>query len=199
MAQIFAKSQIKSGIKKAESAQKTEGENADNLFQQAFSKFEKVIENDLTVVDALHNWALALTSQARTKTGQEIDHIFALAYAKYAAAMTLSPNSHEVLNDWGVALMDQARVTNPDPGNQLYDQANEKFLAAEALRPGISAYNLACISSLRNDPVRCQEFLRTALEQCNLPQTDNMKTDPDLSNAVQTEWFQEFVESIPKI
>ena len=95
--------------------------------------------------------------------------------------------------------MDQARVTNPDPGNPLYDQANEKFLAAEALCPGIAAYNLACISSLRNDLQRCQEFLKNAFEHSNLPTTDAMNNDPDLSNAVRTDWFQEFVESIPKI
>ncbi len=199
MAQIFAKSQIKNGIKKMESAQKSDGESSDSLFQQAYSKFELVIDNDSTVIDALHHWALALTAQAKGKTGQDAEAIFSEASAKYAAALTIAPNNHEILNDWGAALMDQARVINPDPANGLYDQANEKFLAAEKICPGISAYNLACISSIRNDPEQCQNFLKTAFEHANLPQTADMKSDPDLSNFAQAEWFEDFIDSIPKI
>ncbi len=199
MAQIFAKSQIKNGVKKMELAQKSDGENSDSLFQQAYSKFELVIENDSTVVDAVHKWALALTAQASGKTGQDAENVFSEANAKYAAAVTIAPNNHEILNDWGACLMDQARVINPDPANGLYDQANEKFLAAEKLCPGISAYNLACISSIRNDSEQCQAFLKTAFEHANLPQTEDIKKDPDLSNFAQAEWFEDFIDSIPKI
>ena len=199
MAQIFANSRIKRGVRKMESAQKSEGENSDSLFQEAFSNFELVIGNDSTVIDALHQWALALTAQARGKTGEKAETIFSEAGAKYAAAITIAPNNHEILNDWGAALMDQARVINPDPANGLYDQANEKFLAAEKICPGISAYNLACISSIRNDSEQCQNFLKIAFEHANLPQISDMKSDPDLSNFVQAEWFEEFIDSIPKI
>jgi len=91
--------------------------------------------------------------------------------------------------------MDHARALNADPDHVLYQQAKEKFLAAGELLPGISAYNLACIDSLQNDLKSCEEQLNTAWARGNLPPLDYIKTDKDLVNISQSEWFQEFLES----
>lgn len=194
---MFTKSKIKSGIKKMTQAQQAEGETADRLFQQAAAKFEEVIEKDAVVLEALHSWGLALNNQARDKTGKEAEDLFSAAYSKYSAASVIDPKSAEILNDWGAAMMDNARMGKEDSGESFYAQAQDKFLQADTLQPGIAAYNLACLDSIKNDFEACEKHLQAALNKGNLPSVEDVKNDDDLSNVSETEWFQKFVKTIP--
>jgi len=192
---ITAKSNLKSGKKLLESALDAQGDEADRLFTQACSKFEIVVNSGALIVEGLHQWGLALCSQAKTRDGQEAENLLNESYTKYTAALVIEPKNHEILNDWGATIMDHARALNADPDHVLYQQAKEKFLAAGELFPGISAYNLACIDSLQNDLQSCEEQLNAAWARGNLPPLDYIKTDKDLVNISQSEWFQEFLES----
>ena len=192
---ITAKSNLKSGKALLESALDAQGDEADRLFTQACSKFEVVVNSGALVVEGLHQWALALNSQAKIRDGQEAENLLNESYTKYTAALVIEPKNHEILNDWGATIMDHARTLNADPDHVLYQQAKEKFLAAGKLFPGISAYNLACIDSLQNDLQSCEEQLTAAWARGNLPPLDYIKADSDLVNISQSEWFQEFLES----
>jgi len=193
---FFATLKIKSGVKIMQSATETEGENADRLFKQAYSKFEQAIADNSTVLNALHNWGLALHNQAKSNSGQDAESLFNEAYTKYSASLVVEAHSPEILNDWGATLMDHARMYNADPGHLLYEQAKEKFLSAEDLQPGIASYNLACIDSLQNNLEGCHQHLQTALERNALPAVADMKADADLTNASQSEWFPAFIASV---
>ena len=197
LSQFSANSNLKSGKKLVESAIKAEGQEADRLYNQACSKFEAVVNSGAKVLEGLHNWGLALHSQAKSHAGDEAEKLFNDAYAKYSAGLVIEPKNHEILNDWGATMMDQARNLGADPTHSLYEQAKEKFMAAEAIWPGISAYNLACIASLQNDLKSCEEHLNLAHNRGNLPPVDAMRNDADLANINQSEWFQDFIDSIP--
>lgn len=197
LSQFSANSNLKSGKKLVESAIKARGQEADRLFNQACSKFEEVVNSGAKVLEGLHNWGLALHSQAKTHEDAESEKLFNEAYTKYTAALVIEPKNHEILNDWGATMMDHARNIGADPNHVLYQQAKEKFSAAEAIWPGISAYNLACIASLQNDLKSCEEHLNLAHSRGNLPPVEAMRNDADLANINQSEWFQEFIDSIP--
>ena len=195
---MFAKWRLRSGTKKLDSAQKEEGEKADERYKEAISIFESIVGTEPTVLDALHNWGLTLASQASKKTGQEAEDLFNKAYEKYTACLIIDPRNSEVLNDWGAAIMDQARTGNAGPEYRLYEQATDRFQQAEQLIIGVASYNLACIASLRNESESCGQHLKTARETGNLPSVDDMQNDIDLSNVREAEWFQEFINSIPR-
>lgn len=195
--QIFSGSKIKAGTKSMQAAINAEGETADRLFKQAYSSFELAIANDDTVVSALHNWGLALHNHAKSNAAQDAEKLFNEAYTKYSAAMVINPASSEILNDWGATLMDHARMYNAEPNHVLYDQAREKLQSAEEMQPGIASYNLACIDSLQNNLEACYEHLQTALERNSLPAISDIKTDADMLNASQAEWYPAFIASIP--
>lgn len=197
LSQFSANSNLKSGKKLIESALNAEGEEADRLFKQACSKFELVVNSGAKVLEGLHNWALALYTQAKTRDGQNAENLFNEAYSKFGAAMVIESRNHEVLNDWGAAMMDQARMLNANPDHVLYEEAKQKLLTANEIFPGIAAYNLACIDSLQNDLQSCEKHLNAALERGNLPPIEDIKNDADLANINQSEWFQEFLDSIP--
>jgi Plant specific mitochondrial import receptor subunit TOM20 len=197
LSQFSANSTLNSGKKLVQSAAKTEGQEADRLFSQACSKFESVVNGGAKVLEGLHNWGLALHGQAKIHDGADAEKLFSEAYSKYNAAIVIEPRNHEVLNDWGATMMDHARKLGADPNHVLYQQAKEKFLAAEEIWPGISAYNLACISCLQNDLQSCEEHLSAARDRGNLPGVDEIKNDADLANISHSEWFQEFLDSIP--
>lgn len=197
LSQFSVNSHLKSGKKLLQSALAAEGEEADLLFSKACSKFEQVVNGGAKVLEGLHNWGLALYSQAKTREGQDAENLFNDAYAKYTAAMVIEPRNHEILNDWGATMMDQARMLNANPNHVLYEQAKQKLLTADELYPGIAAYNLACIDSLQNDLQSCEKHLNAALERGNLPPVEDIKSDADLANINQSEWFQEFLDSIP--
>ncbi|MCI0667300.1 MAG: hypothetical protein L0Y43_04510 [Methylococcaceae bacterium] len=196
LSQFSANSNLKSGKKLLESAIKAQGEEADRLFKQACSKFELVVNGGTKVLEGLHQWGLALHGHAKIHEGPDAEKLFSGAYSKYGAAMVIEPKNHEVLNDWGATMMDQARMLRADRNHVLYQQAKEKFLAAEEFWPGISAYNLACIACLQNDLKGCEEQLNAAFERGNLPPVDEIRNDADLANINQSEWFQEFLDSM---
>ncbi|MGR9108709.1 MAG: TPR end-of-group domain-containing protein [Gammaproteobacteria bacterium] len=192
-----ANANLKSGKKLMEAAAKAQGEEADRLLKQACTKFELVVNGGSRVLDGLHHWGLALHGRAKLHEGQDAENLFNEAYTKYNAALVIEPRNHEVLNDWGATMMDHARKLGAEPNHVLYQQAKEKFLAAEGIWPGISSYNLACIASLQNDLKSCEEHLNLAHQRGNLPPIEQMRSDADLANINQSEWFQDFVDSIP--
>ncbi|MGH8497990.1 MAG: hypothetical protein ACRERV_04160 [Methylococcales bacterium] len=197
LSQLSANSNLKSGKKLMEAAFKAPADEADRLFKQAWSKFELVVNGGAKVLEGLHHWGLALHGQAKIHTGQDAENLFSAAYSKYGAALVIEPRNYEVMNDWGATLMDHARMLSAPPDHVLYQQAKEKFLTAEGLWPGISSYNLACIACLENDLKSCEEHLTAAHERGNLPPVPDIRKDADLENINHSEWFKEFLDSIP--
>lgn len=116
-------------------AMRTAGAAADELFGQAFQKYEAALQVKPDMHDALNNWGAALYDQALTKQGEEADRLFVLAGEKYRAALQIMPNKHEVFNNWGSALSDQALTKQGEEADRLFALAGEKYGAALQIMP----------------------------------------------------------------
>lgn len=193
---IFGKSNLKRAIKQTNQARTARGEEADELFREAYRNYAATLSSDPNTAEALNNWGSALFLQGLTKTGEEAVQLFRAAGEKFSACLVIDPGIPSAAIDWGVALMEEARASGFPPTHSLYDLAREKFLLAEKIQAGSASYNLACIHSLRNEHDECLKCLKAAQEHGNVPEPDQILHDADLANVQYTPWFQAFVDSL---
>ena len=83
--------------------------------------------------EALNNWGIALSDQAKTKEGEEADRLFAEAYANYEAALAIKPDKQDTIHNWGAALSDQARTKEGEEADRLFAEAYANYEAALAI------------------------------------------------------------------
>jgi len=181
------------GIKAMEKAKQAEGADADRLYQEACNSFADSMAGNVALPEAMYNWGLALFYEGQTKSGKAARSLYKSACEKFSTAQTINPDDPNTATDWGVALMALAREQKAGADDDLYQQAETKFLAAEEKWPGIAAYNLACLNSLRGVTEACRESLETAAKHDELPEPEVIESDPDLANVSRTEWFRTFV------
>ncbi len=194
MFKIFqAKQQLKKGISSYQQAAKFNGKIADKLYNQSYRHFAKSMSGSVAMPETLYNWGLALFYQGQTKTGDEARTLFDAACEKYRAAQSIDASSPNIMTDLGVALMALIYHDGATTDDERMEQALGMFQQAEKIQPGIAAYNLACIYSLRNDPEECKKSLEVARENDELPPLEDVENDADLANVSQLEWFIEFV------
>lgn len=191
-------SKLKSANKNVAAARKSEGNQADNLYQTAYKSFAELVADNTFLADTLHSWGFALYNQALTKEPAEAEPLFIESGQKFAFALLANPDSIKPAIDWGAALMAQATKLERDPSHQLYDLAIEKFMMAEAIFSGSASYNLACIYAIRGNHEACLKALEDSRDSSSLPSEEDILSDNDLSNVHGTEWFAEFIESLKK-
>lgn len=192
---MLANSRLKKGLKSAEKAKSAAGEKeANDLFDAAFKSYASIIENNSAVQKALYWWGLGLFEQAQTKSGEQAQDLYRTACQKFSTALEVDPTNSHIANDWGVALMQQARQADAVSQNALYAEAHQKFQITEKIRPGIAAYNLACIHSIRSEHEDCKNQLESARDFGTLPAIEELKEDADLANVRDLDWFKSFTE-----
>ena len=196
MNKLLGNSSLKNAIAQTKKARKSEGEEAEKLLQAACNSYAAISGKSSLMQEASYNWGLTLMYLAQTKTGDDAAKLYQQAGEKFSAAVTIKPQYIDALIDWGVALMGEAQASGVDPDHSLYKQAEEKFLRADTLQNGAGAYNLACIQSLRGDYDACQKYLKIARINWKLPEPEEMLNDPDIANAREQDWFQEFLDSL---
>jgi cytochrome c-type biogenesis protein CcmH/NrfG len=119
----------------ANQAQNKEGADADQLFAEAYAKYQNIIEMEPNNYDVLNNWGNALSNQANKKAGREADRIFAEAYAKYQNAIEINPDRYDAWYNWGIVLTDQAQKKESPEANKLYAEAYTKYKKAVEVDP----------------------------------------------------------------
>jgi tetratricopeptide (TPR) repeat protein len=169
------------------------GAEADDLFAQACRKYAAAIEIKPDFYDAFFNWGNAFSSQAETKLGEEADGLFARASEKYEAALNIKPDMCEALNNWAACLIKQAKGRGLDRCGDLLQLAWQRCIHVESYSPGEAAYNLACISSLRNDEASCRQWLEVSRSHGTLPTWEHLLVDADLDNVRSAGWFRGFM------
>jgi hypothetical protein len=184
--------------KVADKIREAEYSKADDLFKDAYKKFSSAASLDANNAEIFHYWGSVLYEQAQYKEGKEAKELCQSACEKFEAALKLDPNNAKIMNDWGAALIGQARDRPDKYAASFYGEAKEKIYAADALEPGIGAYNLACIHSLRGEQWECQKYLEQARDAGNLPAEEYLKMDKDLDNVRNEKWFKSFIQSLPK-
>ncbi|BAW79961.1 hypothetical conserved protein [Candidatus Nitrosoglobus terrae] len=190
---VFTQGRIEaSKIKKAEPAK------IDDLFRAAYKKFSSAASFDADNAEVLHYWGSVLYEQSQYKEGKEVKELCQGACEKFGAALKLDPNNAEIMNDWGAALISRARNRPDKHAVPFYREAWEKINAAEALKPGVGAYNLACIYSLQGDLRQSKMYIEQARAADNLPPVAYLKMDRDLDNIRDEEWFKHIIQSLIK-
>lgn len=183
-------------MKQTRIARKYEGAKAEQLFNSAYEGYANVVKKDLTLSEALYNWGFALFHQAKTKQGNEAVNLYKSAIEKFTFCQLISPDHLGAAIDGGVADMDLARAIGVGPKDVLYENATKQFTTAERIQRGSAAYNLACIYGLRGQENEAQKALEFSKECGSLPEVDGIINDADLIKIKQTQWFEDFIESI---
>lgn len=198
MKQWFAKQQLARGKLQANKVRKADFSKKEDLFKSAYKKFSSAASWDARNAETFHHWGLVLYEQAQYKQAKEARELFKTACEKFEKALGLGPNNAKVMNDWGAALIEQARNKPEKYAASFYEEARTKIAAANSLEPGLGAYNLACIHSLRGEQKGCQKCLEQAHETGNLPAEKYLKIDKDLDNVRNEKWFNDFVKKLSK-
>jgi cytochrome c-type biogenesis protein CcmH/NrfG len=123
------------GVELAGQAKIKAGEEADQLFEEAGSKYAEATRLKPDYHVALFNWGNALGEQAKTKGGEEAERLFAEACRKYAEATRLKPDYHAALFNWGLALAERAKVRAGDERDRFVEEACRKYADAHRLKP----------------------------------------------------------------
>ena len=193
---LLGGSKLKKAKKLTVAAREVSGDQADQLFQEAYTNFSTISASFSNYPDALYNWGFALLHQAQTKTNSEAVKLFEEAIAKFSLCATVAPNHLGAAIDGGVALLGLAKTKDVGLDDELYTKAKESFEKAETVQKGSASYNLACIFALQNEGDACLKALENAREHGLVPDEKDIINDSDLTNVKQLPWFDEFIESL---
>ena len=123
------------GTDLGELAQTKEGKDAEDLYHQAFEKFQKAVEIKPDKHEALYNWGIDLGNLAQTKEGKDAEDLYHQAFEKFQKAVEIKPDKHEAFNNWGNFLGKLAQTKEGKDAEDLYHQAFEKFQKAVEIKP----------------------------------------------------------------
>jgi Tfp pilus assembly protein PilF len=110
-------------------------------WQMAGQHYHAAQEIEPAEVDALVEWAWALTMEAHTLAGSDLSGArmqWRLAGEKCQQALKIRPDMHSALNNWGLALAKEADAlahTDLGTARQHWQAAREKFGQALTLKP----------------------------------------------------------------
>jgi tetratricopeptide (TPR) repeat protein len=116
-------------------AEDKEGEEADQLYSEAYEKYDRALALRPEMYDVLTNWGNALSEQAKSKVGEESDQLYKEAYEKYNTALKIVPKDPETHLNWGIALSDQAEAKEGANADKLYKEAYKKYDRALKFKP----------------------------------------------------------------
>ena len=197
MIELLSWAYVVEGNALSDQALAKDGDEADALFVLAGENYAAALEIKPDRHEALNNWGIALKDQAKSMEGDEADALFALAGEKYAAALEIKADYHEALNNWGIAYADQARSKEGDEADALFALAAEKLVHANIIRLGWGSYDLACIAALTGREDECRKWLEDSRDTGHLPSKQHLEEDTDLDSMRDTDWFKEFLETLP--
>jgi len=110
-------------------------EEADDLYQQSFSKYRQALDKNSDLDDALYNWANSLAALAGSKSGKEASDLYQESFLKYSQAFDMRPDNYKVLNNWGANLLLLAEEKSGEEAEKLYKQAIEKYEKSYDIKP----------------------------------------------------------------
>jgi tetratricopeptide (TPR) repeat protein len=187
---------LKAAIKQTTKARNKEGAQADFIFKEAYSSFQKLLNQHTEAANILYHWGFAVLHQAQTKENDEAITLYKEACEKFSFCLTINPDFLGAAIDGGVAFMGLAELIKAKPDDELYESAKSMFLAAEGIQKGSASYNLACIYGLRGEDKACQESLTKSRDHGSLPEKENILNDSDLKKVKRKAWFKKFIESL---
>lgn len=118
------------------------GVEADNLYKEAFGKFEEAISIKPDLREAYNQWGVCLRNLAKSKQGEEAEQLYADAFSKFEEAILINPDHYEPYNNWAIGLANLAETKNEVEAEKLYNQAFDKYQEAIKNKPDLyDVYN----------------------------------------------------------
>jgi tetratricopeptide (TPR) repeat protein len=160
------------GIDLGNLAQTKKGKEVEELYQQAFEKYQKAISIKPDMHEAFYNWGTYLGNLAQTKKGIEAEELYQQALDKYQKAISIKPDDHEVFNNWGTDLGNLAQTKVGKEAEELYQQAFDKYQKAISIKPDFNeAFNnwgnaLGKLAQTK-EGIEAEELYQQALEKLN--------------------------------
>lgn len=174
------------------------GDHAEKLFTEACEKIAEARRISPGHPSSFEAWGTILAGWANLRGCIKVDEYFGEACAKYAEADRIKPGDPFLFNAWGLALMNWALKSEGSHADAHVAEAIEKYNMADKFEPGSSAYNLACLFSLRGEFKNCLEYLEKSFHYDTLPKLGFLENDSDLDPVRDEEWFIEFLEKVCK-
>ena len=123
------------GVALGNLAKTKKGKEAEELFNQAFEKYQKAVEIKPDFNEAFNNWGVVLGNLAETKKGKEAEELFNQAFEKYQKAVEINPNTTKAFYNWGTDLGNLAKTKKGKEAEELFNQALEKYQKAVEIKP----------------------------------------------------------------
>jgi tetratricopeptide (TPR) repeat protein len=152
-----------------------------NKFDEAINYFQKALKIQPNYSKALNNLALAYANLGRYAEAREL----------YKRVLKIKPDMYEAYINWSALLVELSQKKQSQSRQDLLDEATDKCLKAESIKTGSASYNLACISALQGNKIRCREWLKLAEQAGTLPSREHAMSDTDLETVRNEEWFKQ--------
>ncbi|WP_421900091.1 TPR end-of-group domain-containing protein [Maridesulfovibrio sp.] len=162
----------------------------------------KIIDQEFTnETDALFKIAYSYSQEFNNCSNTEKKRdLITKAIEWYTKTINKSPRDRYALLNLGSS---KAKLAMIDPSNinyTLLDEAEDMCRKAENIKRYFGAYNLACISSIKNELEQSKKWLIKSKKEFKTPLCNYLKSDPDLNNLRNhpdyKDWFQDFVEQV---
>ncbi len=160
----------------AELAKSKTGEEVEQLYLEAFTKYQKATDINPEMHAAYYNWGNNLVELARTKSGKEAEQLYLDAFTKHQKATDIKPDKHNSYHNWGVSLTELAKTKTGKEAEQLSQHAVEIF--KKGIEVGGGHYNLACLYASKNYKKEALHHLDISLQNDEIP-TLFVKEDED--------------------
>ncbi|MBD8488011.1 SIR2 family protein [Echinicola sp. CAU 1574] len=111
------------------------GKESEDMYNQAFKKYEKALEIKHDFHEALYNWGNKIGDLAKMKSGKDVEGLYQQAFEKYEKAVEIQPDFHEALFNWGNKLGSLAEIKSGKEAECLYRQVFDKYEKALEIKP----------------------------------------------------------------
>ncbi len=196
---LFSGSLLKKARQLTDDARLENGEKADQLFQQAYSRFAAISPSYSNYADSLYYWGFSLLNQAQSQSSTAAINTFEQAIEKFSLCKAVAPDHLGAANDGGVALLALAKAKQVNLDDELYQKAEASFQSAENIQSGSASYNLACLYALHKDNDGCLKALNKAKDHGLIPDQQAMLDDEDLLNIKNQAWFTDYIHSLTEV
>ena len=176
-------------------AQTKSGNEAEELYKEAFEKYKLATTYKKDKHEAYYNWGYDLMELARIKSGSEAEELYEEAIEKYNLATTYKKDFHQAYDNWGLALVELAKTKSGNKAEELYTKAFEKY--NEAIKHGGKSYNLACLCAIRNQKAEALKYLERTLSRKEIT-IDFVEQDEDWKNLRNDPDFQDLLSRYKK-
>lgn len=193
--EMAASSMHQLGVLKYHKAVGSNEETAAALLKEASDYYNRALEIDPSMVDAVMGLGNVLGWQLRGAAGNQADKLFDAANEKFKAALAIDPKSDAVLYNWGSLLSLYSTKTDDDRRQLLLNEVREKLSEGLKLNPK-KTYNAACVAALLGDEEACRQHLEVGLEHGTLPRPDWLMADTDLHSVRDKPWFEQLIERL---